>query len=80
MLFARLAKEPFQFAPPVVAEMTIPQALLCFRETDTEKIKKQSRREASDAKIFKGKNTIRFDTIEDYNKWKAEQNAGIQAN
>ena len=76
-MFARFAKEPFQFAPQVVAEMTIPQALACFRETDPKTIEEQSRREAEDAKFFEGKETMKFDTVEDYLKWKASQDGGL---
>ena len=82
MLFARLAKEPYQFAPQVVAEMTIPQAINCFKETDPEKIKKQTKREADDAELFKDKETISFDTVEEMQLWRAKkqkekQDAGL---
>jgi len=73
LLFARLSKEPWQFAPPVVAEMTIPQALICFKETDPKEIKKQSQREADDAEFFKGRETIEFDTTAEAMQYQARR-------
>lgn len=76
-MFARLGREPFGHAPQVVAEMTIPQALALFRETDPKTIEQQSQREADDEKFFNGKKTIKFDTVADMLRWKAKQDAGL---
>ncbi|GAG54750.1 unnamed protein product [marine sediment metagenome] len=68
MIFKALGREPYHWPPQVVAEMTLPQALMYLK---AEKGEKQQ------APLFGGK-SVKFNTLAEYLLWRKTN--GVQAN
>jgi len=74
-----LGREPFQFAPQVVAEMTIPQAMAVLRDIDDEEKDSNDLAESRRDELYKGTKTVKFDNVNEFLAWKVK-NDGVSTN